>query len=159
MPESKDLTLQTPWGKLNIRVAFLVFRAGKILLQQHDAHDYWFMPGGRVAFGETSEETVIREIGEELHCAPDSLELAGVVENFFVSERRDFHELMVFYRAALPEPLAVPKTDTNGTPITSSWFSSDDLRETDLKPAFLKERLFSFAAGFQHVTHRDSKKT
>ncbi|MDE1152862.1 MAG: NUDIX domain-containing protein [Micavibrio sp.] len=152
--QDKDLTLTTPHGIFNHRVGFLVFQQGRVLLQDAGA-GYWFVTGGRVAFGESTAETVTREIAEELQTTADSTELAGLVENFFVIKGKPFHEVMVLYRANYTAALQVPKTDIHGKPFQTGWFTENELRNTSLKPDFLKEKLFSFQTGFQHVIHRD----
>jgi len=152
--QDKDLTLTTPHGVFNHRVGFLVFQQGRVLLQDAGA-GYWFVTGGRVAFGESTAETVAREIAEELQTPADHLELAGLVENFFAIKGRPFHEVMVLYRATYTAPLKVPTVDIAGKPFTTGWFSEAELLTASVKPEFLKQKLFSFQTGFQHVIHRD----
>ena len=152
--DDKDLTIATPWGMFNYRVGFLIFENNKVLLQKSTA-GFWFLPGGRVAFGETSLEAVRREAMEELHTDNAQFTFAGITENFFVMDNNSFHELMIFYRVIFAEKLNVPKEDYKGKAIVSGWFSQDQLLETDLKPSFLKHQVFDFSTGTKHVIHRD----
>ena len=90
-----DLTLETPSGFFNCRAAYLIFEDGKILLQQ-SPQGYWFVPGGRISFGEASSYTVLREVEEELGLLPEAIDFAGVCENFFSQRRPRFSRNHVF---------------------------------------------------------------
>lgn len=150
----KDLTLETAHGYLNIRVGFVVVQDDKVLL--HKSRDgFWFLPGGRITFGEASLDAAYREITEELQIQPSVVELAGIIENFFHFGARDFHELMFIYRAQFDHHITPPATDISGAPIESGWMSETELSTIDLKPTLLKERLFSFTKGVQHIMHKD----
>ena len=61
-----DLTLKTKEGYFNYRVAAVIVNDGKILAQRNTKTNEYYLPGGRVTFGETSEEALLREIKEEL---------------------------------------------------------------------------------------------
>ena len=60
-----DLTLDVENYKLNIRSAGLIIHNNKVLVHDNINTDYFCLPGGRIAIGENSEETVKREIKEE----------------------------------------------------------------------------------------------
>ncbi len=49
------------------RVAAVIVEEGKILLIKHqkEGRQYWLLPGGGVEFGETLEQTGVRELKEE----------------------------------------------------------------------------------------------
>jgi ADP-ribose pyrophosphatase YjhB (NUDIX family) len=153
-PENRDMTLKTPFGTFNYRVGFLVFKADSVLLHK-TAAGYWFVPGGRVHFGEPSESAVRREIGEEMQSPARSVDFAGTVENFFRAGGEAFHELMFLYRAVFADDVKIPAADIEGNKIESGWFTQDALRATDLKPSFLKERFFDFRSGTRHIVHND----
>lgn len=61
-----DLTLKTREGYFNYRVAGVIIKDDKILAQRNTKTNEYYLPGGRVVFGETSEEALLREIEEEL---------------------------------------------------------------------------------------------
>ena len=72
-----DLTLDVEDYKLNIRAAGVIIHNNKILAHRNLNKDHYCIPGGRVEIGENSEETVKREIQEELG---KQIEITGYVE-------------------------------------------------------------------------------
>ena len=61
---NKDMCVVSDDGILNIRVGAIIMKDGKILMVGND-RDYLYSVGGRVKFGETAEEAVVREVLEE----------------------------------------------------------------------------------------------
>ena len=61
---NKDMCVACDDGILNIRVGAIIMKDGKILMVGND-RDYLYSVGGRVKFGETAEEAVVREVLEE----------------------------------------------------------------------------------------------
>lgn len=53
-----DLTLKTEEGYFNYRVAAVIVNNGKILAQRNIKPNEYYLPGGRVTLGETSEEAL-----------------------------------------------------------------------------------------------------
>jgi 8-oxo-dGTP pyrophosphatase MutT (NUDIX family) len=47
-------------------VAAVISRADQLLVVTVGALDYWFLPGGRIQFGEPSHAALTRELAEEL---------------------------------------------------------------------------------------------
>ena len=61
-----DITFKTDSGIFNYRVCAMILHDGKILAMQDDRSPYYYLPGGRVAMGESAEDAVLREVQEEL---------------------------------------------------------------------------------------------
>jgi ADP-ribose pyrophosphatase YjhB (NUDIX family) len=152
--EDRDLTLETPWGMFNHRVGCLAFHEDMILLER-SPEGYWFVPGGRVAFGEFSKDAVLREMKEELSINLDNVEWAGLVENYFTLDGERFHEIAIFYRIEVPIDTLLPTADDNGDPVFYAWHAINNLQDIDLKPYFLSDRIVEFKKGVTHVLHRE----
>jgi len=60
---ASDISFSGPAGKFNLRVAAVIYRGDQVLLCTVDRLDYWFLPGGRVRFGEPSDAALVRELG------------------------------------------------------------------------------------------------
>ena len=62
---SKDLCIDHDGGVVNIRVGAIIMKDGKFLMAANPNFDYLYSVGGRIRFGETAEEAVVREVFEE----------------------------------------------------------------------------------------------
>ena len=85
-----DLTLKTEEGYFNYRVAAVIVNDGKILAQRNIKPNEYYLPGGRVTFGETSEEALLREIKEELKIDITDYSPLWLNECFLLSVARIF---------------------------------------------------------------------
>ena len=68
MSNSNDLVFKNEElnFKFNFRVAAIIVNNDEYLIQKTDGNDYYSLIGGHVQFGESTEETIIREINEEI---------------------------------------------------------------------------------------------
>ncbi len=85
-----DLTLKTREGYFNYRVAAVIIKDDKILAQRNTKTNEYYLPGGRVTFGETSEEALLREIKEELKIDITDYKPLWLNECFLLSVTRIF---------------------------------------------------------------------
>lgn len=76
-----------------MRVAGIAFRDGHVLVHRATHEKFWSFPGGRAEMGEQSQDTLAREMVEELGVEAQVGRLLWVVENFFHYEGKDWHEL------------------------------------------------------------------
>jgi len=130
-----------------VRVAAVVEREGALLLvchQKPDRDPYWVLPGGRLEPGETIPECAGRELAEETGLT------AGFSGVIYVSEflREGRHTIDVVARMSLEgeaeaslgsDPEVEPGTEPTLREVR--WVSVEVLREIELLPASIKERL------------------
>lgn len=115
---------------------------GHLLIHREAANDFWALPGGRVEFFETSEETINREILEELGHKCKVVRHLWHVENFFELESRRFHELANYFLVSLTtQPVIESEHDFKGIEISVNlvfrWVPLQKLNNYNLKPEFL----------------------
>ena len=61
-----DITFHTSEGRFNYRVCAIFLHQNKVLAMRDERSPYYYLPGGRVALGETAQDALQRELQEEL---------------------------------------------------------------------------------------------
>lgn len=151
MAAASDISWSGPAGTFNLRVAAVITRGDQVLLCTIEGFEYWFLPGGRVGFGEPSEVALARELAEELGHALPGARLALVAENIF-SKQTTQHEIGLYYRVAWPR--ALDPGDLHGG-IESAhifrWVPIRGLGDLDFRPAGLAPILPELTDTLRHV--------
>ena len=92
----QDLTVALTGDRLNIRVAAIIRDQDKILVSKWPDGTISLV-GGRVAYGETTQAAISREVTEETGLAVKSAQLHAIIENFFTFEDQFYHEFLFVY--------------------------------------------------------------
>jgi 8-oxo-dGTP pyrophosphatase MutT (NUDIX family) len=87
--------------------------------------------GGGIEFGESGEVAVRREIMEELHSEIESLKYLGMLENIFIHNGDQGHEIVMVYdgEAKMPEVYEraeMEVIEANGEVVRAMWKSLDE---------------------------------
>jgi ADP-ribose pyrophosphatase YjhB (NUDIX family) len=146
-----DISWSGPGATFNLRVVAVITRGGNLLLCSVDGLDYWFLPGGRVRFGEPSEVALARELAEELgHRLPPG-ELALVVENIYRDTALQ-HEVGLYYRLTWPDTLAADDLGGGVEPgHLFRWVPAGDMGSLRFEPAGLVPVLRNLSGGPRHM--------
>lgn len=144
-------------NRLNIRSVSLVIEQGCLLVHREAQEDFWSLPGGRVEFFETSQETVVREMQEELGWHARAGDLQFYVENFFEYNAHRYHEISTYYPLTVePEPKVLPYQPFQGIEtdceLIFQWVPIAELEALHLLPTFLKNRLQKPLGATEHLT-------
>ena len=98
------------------------------------AHDNgtWCPPGGHMEFGETNEETAVREAKEEtgLIISPEDVFFKGITNDFYPQEGKHYITLHLFCRRYEGEPKVMEPDKCEKW----QWFDMDNLPENMMLP-------------------------
>ena len=151
MSIASDITWSGPAGTFNLRVAAVIFHGDRVLLCTVDGLEHWFLPGGRVRFGEPAQLALSRELGEELGHQFPAGRLALVVENIYRDSSLQ-HEVGFYYRLAWPPGLADSDLDGGTEPSHRfRWAAISELNSVRFEPAGLVPELQQLGDDVRHV--------
>jgi ADP-ribose pyrophosphatase YjhB (NUDIX family) len=103
---------------------------GRVLLCRNVKHDYLFLPGGHVEFGESAQQALAREFLEETGEQVQVGKLVLVHENIFRQNSRLRHELnLVFHVEQLPDHVV-----SREKKIAFEWAPLAQVGEMDMLP-------------------------
>lgn len=122
-------------GYINIRVGAIILKDDRFLMVRNDKMDYYYSVGGRIKFGETAEDAVLREVLEETGVRMEIDHLGFVMENYFLSDLdarlgKEFYEIAFYFYMKTPEdfqPVCRSFTE-EGQQEYLEWVSSDEPR-------------------------------
>ncbi|MGG7516617.1 NUDIX hydrolase [Allorhizobium undicola] len=125
--------------------------------------DFWAQPGGRAEIGETSQETILREMREELGCDMQVDRLLLTMENFFSYEGYQAHELGFYYLlhslAPLPfhESEIVHRVQDGPTEVEFRWVPAlaESFERHDIHPRPLAAFVESPPQASRHIINRE----
>lgn len=159
-----DLLFQTSEFVFSYRVAGICIQNGKVLLQKPTNDSGFAFPGGHVAFGETHEETLIREMKEEMGAAIAVGALKWVGEIFFPWGETPCHQICFYYTMTIAEEhtpkegtfMAQEQLEGRDFEIAFHWVPIDTIRDIELYPANAVQLLEDLDGGVQHFVYREA---
>lgn len=161
-----DIDVKMDTGEFKYRVVGILFDdQNRVLMQKVQDNPFYCLPGGRVELGESSIEAVRRELEEELGFDVNVEKPLFLLENFFKrSSGKDVHEIGIFFRVtssvAPKEDWEIVENDKGILKILKyKWATLDELKNEDLRPAFLKEKLLNLNENFEQIILRDGEKS
>ena len=145
-----DIVLKTPDGRFNYRVCAVIIHEGKLLAMKDFHSPYYYLPGGRVAIGETAENAVIREVQEELGVTPKIVRPLWLNQAFFTEDvdNLNYHELCIYFLMDITDTDLLTRgkqfTSNEGHRIhTFEWLEFERLKDEYFYPLFLKKDIFN----------------
>ena len=141
-----DITIDVDDYKLNVRAAGVMIHNGKILVHRNVNSDHYVLIGGRVEIGESSDNTIKREIKEELGKDIEITGYISTIENFFEMKGSKYHEIMFVYKIEFinEEDKKIEYTMKNiegKDYLQYEWIELDRIDEYPLLPGVVKEVL------------------
>jgi 8-oxo-dGTP pyrophosphatase MutT (NUDIX family) len=159
------ITFEKGNNRFNYRVVGIAVRDNSVLLQQAEGDDFWVFPGGRAEFGEPAEQTLKREMREEISTEVEVVRLLWFVENFFSYAGKTYHEIALYFLMQLPTTckyLVEPgpfEGEDEGTKLIFRWFPRQPklLSSLPLLPSFLQTAVQKLPDSVEHVIHDELK--
>ncbi|WP_026909239.1 NUDIX hydrolase [Paucisalibacillus globulus] len=142
-----DISIPIGNGIFNFRSGVVLIDEDRVLLHKKEKDDFWALPGGRVSMFESSAETAVREIHEEIGVEVVVERLLWHTEKFFPLEDKMLHEIADYYLVKLIDFQSIyrGKSEFVGEEgdevLIYQWFPIKRLKEIELYPEFLREDL------------------
>lgn len=162
---NKDLCVACQDGILNIRVDAIIMANGNVLMVGNDRANYLYSVGGRIKFGETAEEAVVREVWEETGVKMEVDRLGFVQENYFYGDSpsnlgKIIYEISFYFYMKMPDafaPVCKSFTEEDNSQAHLQWV----LLDTDQKlyPEFFKTELLHPASTVKHIVTDERNST
>ncbi|HWS29059.1 MAG TPA: NUDIX hydrolase [Clostridia bacterium] len=146
------------------RIAGILIRDGKILLQKPLQDDGYSFPGGHVSFGETSDKTLVREFKEEIGADIKVGRLVMIGENFFPWGSKTCQQICLYYLVSLRDETQIPLEGSfkafdelcnERTDLDFCWISLSQFHVIKLYPAGLKENILSLPENVKHFVYME----
>lgn len=155
---NKDMCVPCDDGILNIRVGAIIMKDGKFLMVGNERDSYLYSVGGRIKFGETAEDAVIREVLEETGIEAEIDRLGFIHENYFYGDAptnfgKLIYEISFFFFMKVPEnfaPVSESFTEDNSREFLR-WVSPDE--NVKMYPEFFRTELKSPANTVKHFVN------
>ena len=151
-----DICVPCENGLVNLRVGAIIIKDGKLLMVGNKIRpEYLYSVGGRIKFGETAEEAVIREVQEETGVQMEIDRLGFVHENYFYGDAASnygklIYEISFYFYMKVPEdfePVSNSFTEDNHKEFLR-WIAPDDLMR--YYPDFFRTELLQPHNGVKH---------
>ncbi len=158
-----DILFRKDGFVFSYRVAGIALQNGKVLLQKPTNEDFYAFPGGHVEFGETNEETLVREFKEEIGAEIRVGALKWVAEAFFPWGESPCHQICLYYAIDITDDdipkdgmfMAKEHIEGRNFDLEFHWVPIEKISELEIYPAAAKELLEKFDEGVKHFVYKE----
>jgi ADP-ribose pyrophosphatase YjhB (NUDIX family) len=159
-----DILFKTEEFVFSYRLAAILIKNGKVLLQKTLTDPGYAFPGGHATFPETNQETLVREFKEEITADIEVKELKWVGEIFFPWQGKPCQQICLFYSIGLVNETQIPldgsflareSFDGKTFDLEFSWIAIDDIDTILLYPPIARQLLHNLEGGVQHFVYRE----
>ena len=146
------------------RVAGILLRDNKILLQKPIGDTGYAIPGGHVEFGETNAQTLQREFKEEIGADITVGDLKWVAEIFFPWGDKPCHQICLYYDVKLKDIKQIPddgvfigdeRIEGRDFKIEFHWQPIESLDQIEVYPTNIPDLMKRYHEGVQHFVYRE----
>jgi 8-oxo-dGTP pyrophosphatase MutT (NUDIX family) len=146
--------------KFQCRAASIILHGNKVLFQRGLGNKIWFIPGGRIEFNETAEQTIERELLEEFNVTVVEKKLIWLVENFVRFPDKQVHEVAWFFLVKLDHDDSIFTHEDEFIGVEpefiNKWIHMDDLDKYNIVPEFVVPELkkLEITHGIKHIVSK-----
>lgn len=144
----EDLTIDLKEGRLNCRAAGIIIHEGKVLFHKNTNDSYYALIGGRVQICESSADTIVREIKEEIGKEVEITGYVATIENFFRANEKNYHEIMFVHSVEFCDEDDKKITNTlhnieggKDEDVYYEWIKICDIDNYDIRPSIIRDAL------------------
>lgn len=148
--KNEDINIDIDDYLLNVRAVAVMRKNNKVLFQKRKNDEFWALPGGKIRVGEKAENTISRELKEELDISKfNVLNCNSVSEYFFRFNDHKIHQYIFSFLVKVDssEWIMNQKNEFNGVEknenLVFKWFDLKSIEKAPVKPDFLKSQLQS----------------
>ena len=135
----------------NYRIAIVIRKDNKILIQKDTRAKHITLPGGRCELGESTADTAIREFKEETGIDTEIVKDLGMIENFFTSSfnGKKYHEILMIQESKIINKELYDKNIFDNIEkkkkdfLIYEWLEIDKLKDNNFKPEIIVDFLKS----------------
>lgn len=129
------------YSRFELTARAIIIRNGRILLFRMKGAHWYYYPGGHIEFRERAEDTLRREIREELGVSVRTASYIGTLENFFFENRYWHHALeLVFIVSVSGNPQHAREDHEECAWVPLARYRTLDVRPRALTTAVLRWR-------------------
>ena len=141
------------------RVGGIAVNDRYLLVEHNVRHDFCFVPGGRMEYGENAIEALAREVREEHGEEVKIGRLVLVADNLFELDNDRFQEIGLYFLIKFPPGSKVLDRDGvfegNESGTIFQWIPLNEVEQANLFPAFLREHVRVTLQTPEYVVHTD----
>jgi ADP-ribose pyrophosphatase YjhB (NUDIX family) len=162
-----DISFNNEQYNFSYRVAGILVRDNKVLLQKPNNADEYAFPGGQVAFGELHADSIKREWREEVGADVEVKDLKWVEENIFPWGEKTFQQICLYYLVELTDARQTPLSgsfiskeynEADDNAIYFYWIPLNEVKNITVYPEKAAELLPQLDEGVQHFVYREELK-
>lgn len=156
-----DITFKTDGARFNLRAAAVIMNENRVLAMSDERSPYFYLPGGKIALGETAEEAALRELREELGIEAKVVRPLYIAQSFFTEEGsgENFHEICFYILIDCSDTDLISRGDSfiikeRHHTLEFKWLDVADLENEYFYPTFLRGRMKKLPQSVEMITER-----